>query len=996
MVLEASLIFIIFRPTRMSTLKIITPLLVLICCCVLIPQQALGQFSIIGQIVDSETQKGIPKATIRINGWQNVDFTDEQGSFSIDNPSEILKITVSHPKYKERTLTVLGKPTVKVALIPNNPRPRPTPKKKPTPTPQTNPNPTQNPAPPEVRETQKGSLNYTGFVFDLETRKPIENSLVAGNSGVTTFTSEDGYFALHTNSPLQSLTISAKGYAPYMLEIPTRKRNFHVLLSPPANASNKSVKSPIKKTKNLNETSVGNVPTEKPILSGKILNQLTGEGLPNVAIRINKWENVVFSDTKGDFKIFRPTKLDSLTVKLDGFQTWSIENPNLNKSLNIQLIPSNIDLPEVNILASRSIGILKSTEAVRQVNQKSLQLNDQISFSPILNSIPGVHLQEGALNTTRLSIRGVGALSPFNTRYLRTFINGIPITFGSMETNIDDLDLSLLNNIKIIKGPSSHSFGPGLGGILQANTFALKDPNNSLSTKFIAGGFGRFKADIGVQYNMNNTLINFGASTLSSDGFRANNAVSKNNLNIFAQHSFKSGMILQGLILMNQNNSEIPSALDEATYNSAPESAATSWEATNAKEDYNRTVAGIKLSGLLGKYLSGNAVFFSGRYENDEIRPFNILNEKYSSLGSRLEVQSLDSTWVGQLSGKFGLEIFYESQEFETFQNIGGIGEKGETIRSNTGSDFWIGPYTSWRIQPTKKWSIELGASAYGIQKTDMRADTSQDVNTNWLVFSPKIGFNYSPTKTINAYFNFSNGHHIPGGEELRLSNGAINSSLKSMQARNLEIGLNALTLDNKLQSTLNYFYINTNNLIASAADTFGGRSSINYPGSIHNGLELELVYNTPKGEGIITNSTFQLAATIGSYKYKDHTINGVDIGKQNIPGTSPLQVSAKIIQRTSMGFTGHLALNYYGGGYADDLNNIEHEAYALLNARVNYVRNIYERLNGQVFLGANNIFDTKYASMVSINARGTMPRYFYPGTPFDIYGGVKLTYTFN
>jgi len=49
-------------------------------------------------------------------------------------------------------------------------------------------------------------------------------------------------------------------------------------------------------------------------------------------------------------------------------------------------------------------------------------------------------------------------------------------------------------------------------------------------------------------------------------------------------------------------------------------------------------------------------------------------------------------------------------------------------------------------------------------------------------------------------------------------------------------------------------------------------------------------------------------------------------------------------------------------------------------------------------YLGFNNIFNEKYASMLQINAGSfgnNPPRYYYPGEPSNYYAGLNLKYTF-
>ena len=51
-------------------------------------------------------------------------------------------------------------------------------------------------------------------------------------------------------------------------------------------------------------------------------------------------------------------------------------------------------------------------------------------------------------------------------REIKAYLDGIPITNGSGETELEDIDLSILNGLTVYKGPSSSIYGAGLGGMI--------------------------------------------------------------------------------------------------------------------------------------------------------------------------------------------------------------------------------------------------------------------------------------------------------------------------------------------------------------------------------------------------------------------------------------------------------------------------------------------------------------------------------------------------
>jgi iron complex outermembrane receptor protein len=56
-------------------------------------------------------------------------------------------------------------------------------------------------------------------------------------------------------------------------------------------------------------------------------------------------------------------------------------------------------------------------------------------------------MQQGALNTNRITIRGIGSRQ-FGTTKIKAYFDGIPLTTGDGETTLDDLDLASIEKSK--------------------------------------------------------------------------------------------------------------------------------------------------------------------------------------------------------------------------------------------------------------------------------------------------------------------------------------------------------------------------------------------------------------------------------------------------------------------------------------------------------------------------------------------------------------------
>jgi iron complex outermembrane receptor protein len=100
----------------------------------------------------------------------------------------------------------------------------------------------------------------------------------------------------------------------------------------------------------------------------------------------------------------------------------------------------------------------------------------------------------------------------------------------------------------------------------------------------------------------------------------------------------------------------------------------------------------------------------------------------------------------------------------------------------------------------------------------------------------------------------------------------------------------------------------------------------------------------------------------------------------------------------TGIGFYAYLNYYYLGEIPMRDDNSVYSDKYQLVNAKVGYRNSISKKIHLDAFVGINNLFNEKYASMLLINAASfgnNAPRYYYPSEPINYYMGVNLNYNF-
>lgn len=85
--------------------------------------------------------------------------------------------------------------------------------------------------------------------------------------------------------------------------------------------------------------------------------------------------------------------------------------------------------------------LLNAPASIAVLTPADIQRNNLSEIAPVLNTIPGVFMQSGSINTNRISIRGIGTRTPYGTNKIRAFYGSIPLTSGDSETTIEDIDL---------------------------------------------------------------------------------------------------------------------------------------------------------------------------------------------------------------------------------------------------------------------------------------------------------------------------------------------------------------------------------------------------------------------------------------------------------------------------------------------------------------------------------------------------------------------------
>ena len=669
-------------------------------------------------------------------------------------------------------------------------------------------------------------------------------------------------------------------------------------------------------------------------------------------------------------------------------------------------IAKNNNLKEV-IISSYHINdsLLNAPASVSILSSAQIQRNNLSDISPILNTLPGVFMQSGGINTNRISIRGIGARTPYGTNKIRAFYGSIPLTSGDSETTIEDIDLEIIDQVEVIKGPLSSLYGAGLGGAILL-TPKLASVNGSRGyVSSTHGSYGLVKNTIGYSLNTDNASLNLSYHKLETDGYRDNS------------HYNREGVTLAGELFRTQKSkltyfgnytymkAFIPSSVNQTSFDTNPRAAAPTWAASKGYEQYDSYLGGLAYDWQAASWLKNSTSIFVNSKENYEPRPFDILTQNTTAYGAR--TQFFGDFKVGTTKAQFiaGMEYFKDGFKGSTFANLyqdnnGNGSVQGNRITGTEQDRDFINAFAQLRVQLTKKFEIQAGVNynktQFSLDNTFPAESTSSEEYSYNGIWSPQVSLLYKPTALQTIYASVSRGFSLPSIEETLTADGTINPNIKPENGYNFEVGGKFYLANKNLYIELSAYRMQIKDLLVAQRVGDDQYIGVNAGETLHQGIEASVNYNWQLSPDFALQP--YAAASIGHYEFKEFVNNDVDYSGNDLTGVPSNKVNGGVTLLAPFGL--YLSADYY---YVDDIplndaNSLYANSYNLLNAKAGWRFEILKGLASHISAGINNVTNTHYAGMVLVNAtgvNGAQPRYYYPGLPVNYYGNVALSYSF-
>jgi iron complex outermembrane receptor protein len=648
-------------------------------------------------------------------------------------------------------------------------------------------------------------------------------------------------------------------------------------------------------------------------------------------------------------------------------------------------------IEEVTVTAFRSPYNLFTIPAPVSVVASS-QLETGSSLTPIeaLNQVSGILMHNGTLNTNRLTIRGIGARTPYSTNKIKAYYGEIPLTSGDGETTLEDLENASISRIEIVKGPSSSLFGAGLAGVVLF--FPESVENSFVQNQTIAGSFGIIKNTLSAGLNDKNLNVFALGSVLHSDGYRENNETNRTNLLLNSTWNISSNTELQVLLKGTKMDAFIPSSLNREMYEETPWKAAPTWMNAKGNEIYTGGQAGVTLNFALPGFQRISASTFGSFRNGDELRPFNTLIENSAFYGWRAYYQKQITSEKNKFTISTGVEVFREKYDWSTLTNNGNA-----LLSDNEENRQYENLFVQLEAFFSEKISISAGLNGNLTRfyyKDLFTENGNQSGEQHYKpTLSPRLGINYLINRNISVFGNISHGFSTPTFEETLYPQGEINPDIIPETGWSAEAGFRSQWA-NRVQFSASYYRIYIENLLVARRTGDDEYVGVNAGKSEHPGFETEISWLITRPEKY---PSVQLAgtATFANYHFTDFTDSGIDYSGNNLAGTAKntwfVRALIKITRNLDLTFwhrfTGEMPVNDSNSEYSD--------AFGISNAEIKYSPHA-NRFSFELKAGIQNIFDVKYASMLAVNALpsgNSTPRYYYPGNPRNYFVSISIRF---
>jgi iron complex outermembrane recepter protein len=729
----------------------------------------------------------------------------------------------------------------------------------------------------------------------------------------------------------------------------------------------------------------------------QIVDEQSHQNLDSVYIHFNRLGRKYMSNKNGRLDVHgEVVPGDSMMVIRKNYETKTMTIPYAG-DIFIKLTRKSVELSGVEIVSiTQQSALFIAPQSVATLGAPDFERNSAASIQPALNTLPGVLMESrGDGGSRRLSIRGSLMRSPFGVRNIKAYWNEFPLTGADGSTPMELIDPEEIGRVEVLKGPQGSIYGEGHGGAILFNSKLA--PYGTFRTSFNTqfGSYGMQKQTFELASSSKKTAVLLNYFRFRNDGFREQEGVRKDQLNLITRFRAASHREIK-LFLMYYNGAwGLPGELDSLTAATNPRLAHPYALENNLRVERKWLRLGIsnKIQ-ITDQFSNYTAVFYTN---TSKINPYGssaffngFKDEGATGIGARsiftYEIGDDNLSLNTQLGGEYQRDL-NALAEFELIN-----GDTGDQLLY----DETVSQYYNLFLKSTLNIGSKLVADAsIGMMQTmydrvDYFEEDSVDLSFKTSFkpeFLPRFSALYKLSEQYVLYTVVSRGIATPALWEIQATN-----TLTPEKSTHYEIGLRSSLLKNSLLFEFNGYSTTITNAITEQPDSLGFSQYQNNGIIDLRGVELSLKYNYQKPKRAISGFYGAFAMTYQRYEYRDFVFNNEDFSGNALPGVPLLNYNfvcdLEVYDKTRL----NLSYRYFDPIPVNNANSVFASAYSLIDLRLSHQLTFKKYFGVDIYLGIENLSDTRYNSFHRLNA--TNNRYFNPAPGRTFYGGLKFSFS--
>ncbi len=627
--------------------------------------------------------------------------------------------------------------------------------------------------------------------------------------------------------------------------------------------------------------------------------------------------------------------------------------------------------------------------AIAVINQKQLQLLNNVSLVPIFNTVAGVRMEERSPGSYRLSIRGSLLRSPFGVRNVKVYWNDIPLTDAGGNTYLNLVDISQVQSAEIIKGPASSLYGANTGGavILHSGNYM---PKTEASASLVGGSYGLF--DETANYSHASQKFETGIQQVhqQSDGYRDQSAMKKDvikwdgNWQVSAKEklnfvAFYSDLFYQtpGGLTLHQLYSDTTAYLKSIINNAYVR---------------NKTIfGGASLTSNFTKHFDNITTITANHtsFTNPTTRNYEIRDE--NNFGGRTTFSFHTDTKNIAVKWLAGAEWLRNHSFIDDYVNDSGAKAAAQTKDELYATQSTL--FTQATITFNHRLTLQAGISSnQQIIRFRRPADSLlrdfRKSNTDALL-APRFSTLYKIINDVNVYAVVAKGFSPPTLEERHPSGENFNDSLHPEYGWNYEAGIKGSALQSHILFDASVYSFRLHSAIVNRKDENNADVFVNAGETKQQGAEVWL-----KAFLYQNKNTFLTSLSINnSFSYQPYHFTSYIVDTSNYSGNRltgvPRTINVSTLEAVSKtGVYANVVFNIVSSVSLDDASSAFAKPYHLLQSKIGFQTNLH-RFRYNVFIGGDNLFNETYSLGNDINAAGG--RYYNPAPKRNYFAGIQV-----